>query len=611
MSSIIKTYIKRGAVLAGCALLVLFAFAAHEWYAKPVFIGNLFSRSFIQYLWNRPEDLTYLGILETVGINGHNALWNDESEAAAQRENEFSRDVLATLARYDPEKLSESDRLSAAVFQEFIGAPDLDWRFRHHDYPVNQLNGVHIAIPEFLDSYHLVHSKEDAEHYIARLSAIDVKMAQIMDGLLVREKKGVIPPTFVIDKSIAGMVSFVESPARANVLYTSFERKLEAVDSISPADREMLLSTVETEIKETVYPAYRQYIDYFNALRSKSTAEAGVWKLPDGEAYYNYLLKVHTTTDMSANEIHTLGLAEVARIQKAVLDGFASEGYDPGLGVAALFQALGEESRFIYPDTDEGREQILRDYRSIIKEINAGVDGTFNLRPRAEIVIERVPAFQEETVPGAYYEPPSQDGSRPGVFYANLYDIKATPKYGMRTLAYHEGVPGHHYQSAINVELEGIPASRKAIGFTAYEEGWALYAEQLAWEMGFLTDPYDNLGRLQAELLRAVRLVVDTGIHTRRWTREQALDYLVDNTGWATSDAIGEIERYIVNPAQATAYKVGMMELLSLREEARAELGERFDIRDFHDVVLGNGALPLTTIGELVRQYIERKQAGV
>ncbi|MAA88305.1 MAG: DUF885 domain-containing protein [Haliea sp.] len=611
MSSIVKTYIKRGAALAGCALLVMLAFAAHEWYAKPVFVGNLFSRTFIQYLWNRPEDLTYLGILESVGINGHNALWNDESEAAARRENEFFRDVLATLARYDPEKLSESDRLSAAVFHEFIGAPDVDWRFRHHDYTVNQLDGVHIAIPEFLDSYHRVNSKEDAEHYIARLSAIDVKMAQIMDGLLVREKKGVIPPTFVIDKSIAGMVSFVESPARANVLYTSFERKLEAVDSISPADREMLLSTVETEIKETVYPAYRQYIDYFNALRSKSTDEAGVWKLPDGEAYYNYLLKVHTTTDMTANEIHTLGLAEVARIQKAVLDVFASEGYDSGLGVAALFQALGEESRFIYPDTDEGREQILRDYRSIIKEINAGVAGAFNLRPRAEIVIERLPAFQEETAPGAYYAPPSQDGSRPGVFYANLYDIKATPKYGMRTLAYHEGVPGHHYQSAINVELEDIPASRKAVGFTAYSEGWALYAEQLAWEMGFLTDPYDNLGRLQAELLRAVRLVVDTGIHAKRWTREQALNYLVDNTGWATSDAIVEIERYIVNPGQATAYKVGMMELLSLREEAEAELGEKFDIRDFHEVVLGNGALPLTTIGELVRQYIKRKQAEV
>jgi len=271
---------------------------------------------------------------------------------------------------------------------------------------------------------------------------------------------------------------------------------------------------------------------------------------------------------------------------------------------------LANEDRFLYPDNDEGRAQILADYKAILDEVSAGLDDWFSLKPETGIDVQRIPEFKEKTAPGAYYNGPAMDGSRPGVFYANLYNIKATPKFNMRTLAYHEGVPGHHFQIALAQENKDLPLFRRMGPFTAYIEGWALYAERVAWEAGFETDPYDNLGRLQAELFRAVRLVVDTGIHYKRWTREQAIDYMYNNTGITDTDVIAEIERYIVMPGQACAYKVGMMEIMALRQRAEQVLGDDFDVREFHEVVLKNGAMPLAILGRVVDQWIASKQSG-
>ncbi len=610
MAGKIKKFFKRAGLTFAVVLVLTGSFVAHEWYAKPFFINNFFNRAFIQYIWDKPQTLTGMRILEQFGINGHNAEWDDDSEAANDKDFEFLTGVMATLAEYDETKLAEAKILSVKVLKELLGNPEDDRRYRYHNYPVNQLFGLQNAIPRFLDTFHQVNSSEDAEHYISRLSKVGVKLDQNMEGLLIREERGIIPPTFVIDKSVEIMQKFVDQPAEENVLYASFKGKLEQADEIVEADRIKFLASAKTQIENVVYPAYQEYIDYCTALRAKSNDDAGVWKLPDGKAYYNYLLRRHTTTEMTADEIHAVGVDEVERIQTEMLEIFATEGYDPSLGVKALFDQLATEERFYYPDTDEGRAQILEDYAAIIDEIDEGIASVFNIKPKAEIVVKRVPEFSEQTAPGAYYNHPSRDGSRPGTFYANLFDIKATPKFGMRTLAYHEGVPGHHFQIAIQTELEGILEFRKEFGFTSYSEGWGLYAEQLAWEMGFQTDPYDNLGRLQGELFRAVRLVVDTGIHAKRWTREQAIDYMLANTGTAESDVIAEIERYIVNPGQATAYKVGMMELLRLRNEAQEALGDEFDIRDFHDVVLKDGALPLTALRELVMKYIAQKQAA-
>jgi uncharacterized protein (DUF885 family) len=603
MAGKVRKFFKRAGLTVGVLLVVGIAFGLHEWYARPFFINNYFNRVFIQFIWDKPQMLTSMGMLEQIGIKGHNAEWNDDSIAAGDRDLAFLEAIMAGVDAYDPEKLTESERLSVLVLKELLGDPEKMRRFRFHSYPVNQLFGLQNSIPRFLDTFHRVNEPEDAEHYISRLSKIGVKMDQNMEGLLIREEMDIIPPTFVIDKSVEIMENFVAQPAEENVLYVSFKEKLEKAEAISEEQRAAFLEQAREQIETVVYPAYQGYVDYFADLRESSTNDAGVWKLPDGEAFYNYMLRNSTTTNMTADEIHVLGLAEVDRIQAEMLAIFESEGYDPSLGVKALFDQLSEEERFFYPDTDEGRAQILEDYAKIIDEIEAGMSEAFNMMPKADVEVRRVPEFSEKT------NGPSRDGSRPGIFYANLYDIKATPKYGMRTLAYHEAVPGHHFQTALQTEMEDVPEFRKEAGFTAFSEGWALYAERVAWEMGYQEDPYDNLGRLQAELFRAVRLVVDTGIHAKRWTREEAIDYMLENTGIAESDVVSEIERYIVIPGQATSYKVGMMELLRLRDEARQALGDDFDIREFHDVVLQNGDLPLIAVRQQVMKYIAEKQA--
>jgi uncharacterized protein (DUF885 family) len=347
-------------------------------------------------------------------------------------------------------------------------------------------------------------------------------------------------------------------------------------------------------------------LDHFEALLPRTTSDDGVWKLPDGEAYYDYQLRSNTTTSMPAEEIHRLGLAEVERIQSDMRAILEAEGYEVTT-VGATMTALLDEERFFYPDTDAGREQILADYQAIIDEITAGMDRAFDSLPRAGVEVKRVPEFKEATETGAYYTDPPRDGSRPGVFWANLRDVREIPKFGMRTLTYHEATPGHHFQIAAQQELEGVPIFRTIPLFTAYTEGWALYAEYLAKELGYQEDPYDDLGRLQAELFRAVRLVVDTGIHAQRWTREQAIEYMLANTGMVEGEVVTEIERYIVWPGQACAYKVGMLKILELRETARRALGAGFDLAEFHEVVLGSGAVPLEILERRIDAYVQRQ----
>jgi uncharacterized protein (DUF885 family) len=419
----------------------------------------------------------------------------------------------------------------------------------------------------------------------------------------VREEMNIYPPQFVVQRVIDEMTGFIGKPAEENVLYTSLATKMEKTEI--PGDEQSdLLAKAKTEIENTVYPTYQMLIDYFTALKPKAGTNDGLWQMPQGDEVYKLALRFMTTTDYSADKIHNIGLSEVDRIQTEILSILQSESFDISQGFTAAINELSEQERFYYPDTDEGREQILADYQNILDEIDAGLGDSFLSRPKAGMEVKRIPLFKEKTAPGAYYQRPALDGSRPGVFYANLYDIKATPKYSMRTLAYHEGIPGHHFQISISMELEGLPIFRTLSPFTAYTEGWALYTEYLAWELGFQDDPFDNIGRLQAELFRAVRLVVDTGIHDKRWTREYAIQYMLENTGMAISDVTSEIERYIVMPGQATSYKVGMMKILEVREKAKAALGDKFTLGEFHDVILRNGAVPLDILERLVDRWI-------
>lgn len=602
-----KTVLKRIGLGSVVLVLLLVALAAHEWFAKkPFFFRAFLDRSVIKMAFESPETLTSLGFLESVGITGHNAELDDDSPEAMDKTFAQVRDLRETLLSYSDADLDENQRISKDIALYLADFALVSEPYRYHNYPLNQLFGVQNGYPSFMQAQHQVHSVGDAENYLSRLQKVKLKFAQTLEGLKIREAKGIIPPKFVIERVLTEMNDFVATPIQDNILYSSFKTKLADTD-ISADEQARLLAAAEVDIKGYVHPAYQLFIDYFTQLQAKAGTDDGYWALPNGDLAYEQLLKFFTTTNYTADEIHAKGLAEVDRIQSEIMTILAAEGYDISQGFSVAIEALAADPKFYYEDSDAGRAQILVDYQHILDEVNAGLGDAFRIRPEAGMEVVRIPEFKEKTAPGAYYQQPAIDGSRPGRFYANLYDIKATPKYGMRTLAYHEGIPGHHFQIAVAMELEGMPLIRKMAPFTAYIEGWALYSERLAWELGFQKDPFDNIGRLQAELFRAVRLVVDTGIHHSRWTREQAIDYMKKNTGMSDRDVTAEIERYIVMPGQATAYKVGMMKILELREKAKSALGNKFDLRDFHDVVLKNGAVPLDILETLVDRYIADK----
>lgn len=602
----IKKIIKWLAATLAALIILVGSFAAHEWYAeKPVTFRAFLDRTLIKLAFENPETLTSLGFLESIGITSHNAELNDDSLEKADELYDVLDELHRTIQTYND--LDESQQLSKDIALYLLEFGQSSKTYRYHNYPVNQLFGLQNGFPSFMDAQHQVNSLEDAQNYVSRLSKVKRKFDQNLEGLKIREQRGIIPPTFVIDRVLEEMTTFVEQPVEENILYSSLAAKMDKVPEISDEQKSQVLMQVKEQMKSSVHPAYQMFIDYFTALKPKSNNDAGFWSLPDGDKAYASLLKFYTTTNYSPETIHKLGLSEVARIQQEILDILESEKFDVSNGFTDAIGQLAADPKFYYEDSDAGREQILADYQKILDEINLGLDSAFNIRPKAGMKVRRIPEFKEKTAPGAYYQGPSIDGSRPGMFFANLYDIKATPKYGMRTLAYHEGIPGHHFQIAIAMELEGLPFFRKMSPFTAYTEGWALYTEQLAWELGFQKDPFDNIGRLQGELFRAVRLVVDTGIHYNRWTREEAIDYMLANTGMPRSDVVSEIERYIVMPAQATSYKVGMIKLLELRAKAQKTLGDKFDLRDFHDVVLKNGAVPMDILEQLVNRYIDSK----
>ena len=599
---------------AGILLLVVIvgggSFAAHEWYAdKPFTFRAYMDRIMLKLAFRNPETLTALGFLESMGVKGHNAHLDD---VHPDRTDEFFADMKAFgdgLHQYDDEDLDEQQRLTKEIALYLTAFLEDAYAFRYHTYPANQMSGIQNAFPTFMDSSHRVETVEDGENYLSRMSELPRKFDQYLLGLRIREEKGIIPPRFVIERVLDEMRNYVATAPEDNILYTSLAAKMADAEDIRDEQATELLERVAASIEENVYPAYGTFINYFGELEARGGDEHGYWHLPDGEAAYRLALRFFTTTDYTADEIHRTGLSEVSRIQAEMMEIFRAEGVDTSQGFTAAMDEYSSRPEFYYEDSDAGREQILVDYEAMLDEFDEKLAEAFNIRPKAGIEVRRIPEFREKTAPGAYYNQPSIDGTRPGRFYANLYDIEATPKFGMRTLAAHEGIPGHHFQIAIAMELEGMPFLRRFAPFTPYIEGWALYAERVAWELGLMPTNADNIGRLNAELFRAVRLVVDTGIHHKRWSREEAIQYMLDNTGMAESDVTSEIERYVVIPGQATAYKVGMMKILELRQKAMNRLGDRFDIRDFHDVVLKNGAVPLQTLERLVDEYIDETLA--
>jgi uncharacterized protein (DUF885 family) len=588
---------------AAAGVLGLALFLVPTLWGKPWSIEHFYTRVFLEAVLRHPMLLTQLRVLEPYGIRSHNRKLDDFSVAAEREEAEALRESLAMLRSYPRDAQTSTQQLSSDVLDWFLEINTEGEPFLLYDYPLNQLDGIQVALPDFLLEVHPQHDARDAEDYVARLALVGAAIDQAIDGTRTRAAAGIVPPRFVVERVKEQVETFRAGGAAGNVLVTGFAEQLEKRTELSPEARAALLEAARTEVERGVLPAWERLAAFLSELEPQASPEVGAWKHPEGLRYYDWALRYHTSSTRSADEIHEIGLREVARIHAEIRTTLAAEGIDAS-DLAATLRALQREERFLYPDTDSGRAQVVSDYQAIVDETQARLPALFGRLPRAPVSVERVPPFKERGAPGAYYMPPPLDGTKPGVFYANLRSIREIPKLGMRTLSYHEAVPGHHLQIAIAQELTGLPIFRRVLPFTAFVEGWALYAERLALEQGFHPTPYDRIGALVAEVFRAARLVVDTGLHAKRWTREEAIAYMAENTGMPESDVVAEIERYVVSPGQACAYKIGQLSILELRERAARALGPSFDLRAFHDVVLGSGALPLELLARQVDAWI-------
>tara|TARA_R110000796_G_scaffold23046_4_gene66223 strand:+ start:2005 stop:3861 length:1857 start_codon:yes stop_codon:yes gene_type:complete len=565
----------------------------------------LFEAIFMENVMANPVNQTYLGIKQDYGK------WNDLSDAAADADLARSKQQLTRLTSLDANKLNEQAALSYELLKAGLEHSISDDKWRYHTYPINQMYGVHSVVASFLINQHQVTDESDAKAYISRLNAIPTLLAQLETSLEIRAKKHIIAPKFVFpyvisdSKNIITGAPFTDT-GKDSALWADATHKINKLD-ITDDSKKALLAEVKQALLTKVKPAYEQLITYTKSLEARADTRDGAWKLPDGEAFYNNALARTTTTDMTADTIHDLGLSEVKRIHDEMRIIMKKVHFAGSL--QEFFVFMRDDKQFYYPETDEGKTAYLAQAKSLIDTMESRLDEVFTIKPKAELVVRKVEAFREKSAGKAFYDQPAPDGSRPGSYYANLYKMEAMPKYQMEALAYHEGIPGHHMQIAIAQELQGIPKFRKFGGYTAYIEGWGLYSEYFPKEMGLYADPYSDFGRLSMELWRACRLVVDTGIHAKKWTREQAITYYVENTPNAESDAIKMVERHIVMPSQATAYKVGMIKILQLREQAKKALGAKFDIREFHTVILKNGPLPLDILEEQVNKWIKQVQS--
>ena len=570
-----------------------------------------FEAQFQQTIARSPMTQTYLGLKTDYDK------WDDVSEANVVREMEFQRAAVAEMREtFDFDALDGQAQLSWRLAEYELELAEAAFAFRDHRYTFTQMRGPHSAIPAFMINQHRITSHADAAAYIERLKGVGVYLDQHIENAARSASLGVRPPLFVFDyvlsdsRNVISGAPFPRDGDEISPLMDDFASKLAALvdkGEMSEEDADVLRVEAAEALLSHTGPAYQRLIEFIEAEQAQADTDDGAWKLPDGEAYYAMRLAEMTTTDMTADEIHDLGLAEVARIHDEMRVIMETVGFEGSLG--EFFEFTRADDQFFKPNTPEGKTEYLAEATAMIDTMREALPSQFNTFPQAALIVKAVEPFRERSAGKAFYQRPAPDGSRPGIYYANLYNTADMPLYQMEALAYHEGIPGHHMQLAISQELQGVPKFRKYGGYTAYTEGWGLYSEYLPKEMGFYKDPYSDFGRLAMELWRAARLVVDTGLHDKRWTREEAIQYLIENTPNPAGDARKAIERYIVMPGQATAYKIGMNKIIELREQARAELGDTFDIRDFHDVVLKDGPVPLSVLEEAVEAWVVERAA--
>ncbi|NOT40957.1 MAG: DUF885 domain-containing protein [Alphaproteobacteria bacterium] len=598
--------------IVGYALLIALAGGGYWLYqlvwGRPFNFDHLIDRQSIYFLMEQPELLTQLGAIDGTMLDYHSDKLDEFTLAERDRFYAVAKRNIDEIKSYDRASLTAEQQTTYDVMLWWQERALLNQRFPWATvgglYPMNQMFGEQLGLPRFMQFSHQVKNEKTARNYVVRLNAFGTHFDQVLVEIERQASLKVLPPRFVIDAIIASTDTFRKPDPKDNPLVATFREKLGKLTDIDKKLATELEAAAVAAVKDVVYPAYGRIKATFERLRPQATEDDGVWKLPGGDAFYADAVRQFTTTDMTPEQIHTLGLAEVVRLEGEMDAVLRSVGETNGPLVDRM-ERLSRDPRFTFSADDAGRERILAGYRTLLEAMQKRLPEAFKKIPPQKLEVVRVPTYAEATSAGAYYNPPSFDGGKPGQFFANVRDPAETASWQMPTLAYHEGVPGHHFQIATAQNIEGVAFARRVLPFTAFSEGWALYAEHLAKDMGvYDKDPYGDLGRLQAEMFRAVRLVADTGIHAKRWTRQQAIDYMHSKTGMSVTEVTSEIERYIVMPGQALAYKIGMLKILELRERAKAALAAKFDLKAFHEIVLGGGALPLTILEQRVDTWI-------
>ncbi|HWJ06249.1 MAG TPA: DUF885 domain-containing protein [Steroidobacteraceae bacterium] len=604
---------KVGKVLAWIGgLLAAGLVAASMWFwFTPVGLNNYVNKITLQLTFDSPEILSQLGFVDNTPLDFHSGKLDSHTKAHDDEVLARLRKAREGLDGYGPDGLEGQELVTWQTTAWFLDDLIREAEFEHGDYRVNQISGPLVTTPQFLTDTHVIKDERSVERYLSRLQEFGRVLREVKVRVEGDRDAGVVPPDFVIDQSLTGMRAFISNGAAQNALVTTLPDKLAKVDGLTEEQRRAYVTRATEIVGKEVVPGYEAMIALFESMRPTASHDAGIWRIPHGEEIYAARLKSSTTTLLSAEEIHALGLAEVARIEAemtTILDAQAV----PGATLAERITALNVDPAQNFPNTDEGRAQMLAALHEIDDRVMAVAPKFFKTIPPQPLEIVRVPEYSQDSAPGGYYNPPALDGSRPGRFYINQKDTADNPKWTLPSLMIHEGSPGHHFQLSAQQLIKDVPLLRKVLPFSAYAEGWALYAERIAkTDMGFYDqDPLGDLGRLQAEMFRAVRLVVDTGMHAKRWSREQAIDYMIAKTGKTEAEVTREIERYVVWPGQATSYKVGQLALLRMRDKAERALGAKFDLREFHEVILLNGSMPLAVLEGVVDRWIEQQQAG-
>lgn len=534
--------------------------------------------------------------------------WRELETASADRLAAISHEGLAPRTVVDLEVVE-------AVHRYFIGDPEVsygyvDAYFGHLPYIVSQINGPLIDVPDRMQNQQRVASVADARDYLARLHAFETLTAQVKAKVEADAAAGVVPPRAILDGALSFLDGFVEPPPVENGLVTALADKLDGVEGLDAGERQTLLDEAATTVEQVVYPGYKAIAETLRGLEDRLPAGDGIWAQPGGDVFYATAVRLLGDTDKTPSEIHAIGLEEVERITAEMDAILRQQGRTEGT-VGERMAALGAETRFLYPDTDAGRAKILAELNRLIERVEKILPLYFATLPTQQVEVRRVPIQSQDGAPFGYYTNPSMDGSRPGIYWINLREMAAWPSYTLPTLTYHEAIPGHHFQVSLAMAQQDLPFLRQNAPFNAYAEGWALYSERLAWEAGlYADDPFGDLGRLKDELFRAVRLVVDTGLHHERWSRDQAIEYMSSVTGNHPAEVKAEIERYMAWPGQALGYKLGMLEILRLRAKAQRALGDRFDLRGFHDAVLLPGAVPMSVLHDLVEDWVRSENAA-